>query len=281
MTMESTLPFLKDQLSRSQTKNYVFQRNLLKEYLQVVVLDYLYAHPTYSQLVFYGGSCLAHCYNLPRLSENLAFVDLGKRIEMAVLAKDLKNHLEEKTDLRPQVRRQKFRLYLKFPILKKLGLAGPGESDLLFLKIEVYSQFDFCRQFKIETVPIFKFNQPILVKTFDQPTLMATKIMAVLHRRWEKTDKTGKILIRVKGRDYFDLWWYLNQGIKPNIDCIQGIKDQTDLRDQLLAAVKNLDAQSVRLDLEPLIADTRFVNQLGREIKAMLTREISTKLVAS
>jgi hypothetical protein len=39
------------------------------------VLDYIYSAPRYSGLIFYGGSCLAHFFQLPRLSEDLDFID--------------------------------------------------------------------------------------------------------------------------------------------------------------------------------------------------------------
>ena len=53
----------KDQLLASETK-----RIILKEVLQAYVLDYLYNHPSYRRLDFYGGTCLHVVYGLNRLS---------------------------------------------------------------------------------------------------------------------------------------------------------------------------------------------------------------------
>ena len=78
--MEALKIYLGNLAEHSGAQNLLFRRNLLKEYLQVVVLDYLYSHPDYSELVFYGGSCLAHCFGLKRLSEDLDFVDTAKRL---------------------------------------------------------------------------------------------------------------------------------------------------------------------------------------------------------
>ena len=50
------------------------KRILLKEALQAQVLDYLYNHPLYRGLNFYGGTCLHIVYDLNRLSEDLDFV---------------------------------------------------------------------------------------------------------------------------------------------------------------------------------------------------------------
>jgi len=57
--METIKPVLASIISESPSRNNLFKRNLLKEYLQVVVLDFIYSHPTYSQLLFYGGSALS------------------------------------------------------------------------------------------------------------------------------------------------------------------------------------------------------------------------------
>ena len=50
--MEALKIYLGNLAEHSGTQNLLFRRNLLKEYLQVVVLDYLYSHPDYSDLVF-------------------------------------------------------------------------------------------------------------------------------------------------------------------------------------------------------------------------------------
>ena len=248
-------------------------RNLAKEYLQILVLDFIYSNPKYKELVFYGGSCLAHCFGLPRLSEDLDFVDLKKKINLSQLGKDLVIYFKN-FDLKMIPAIQKFRLYLKFPLLRELGLSGEHETDLLFLKIEIFKNFAFKKGFKIEMIPFFKFNQSILVRSFDLPTLMSTKIRAILYRKFEKTDKKGKTLIRVKGRDYFDLMWYLEKGVTPNFKCLE-IKNKIKLKEKLLEIVKKVDARSIKLDLEPLIDDQNFVLDLSKNIKEILIKKIS------
>ncbi len=273
--MELIKPFLIKLIKDSASDNKVFRRNLLKNYLQILVLDFIYSHQKYSRLVFYGGSCLAHCYNLPRLSEDLDFVDLEKKIEIPELAKDLKEYFKKNTDLEMKAVPQKFRVYLKSSLLRELELAGKRESDLLFLKVEIFEGFDFCKDYKIETVPLFKFNRTILVKTFDLPTLMATKIRAILHRKWEKADKKGKTIAKVKGRDYFDLLWYLEKGVMPNFGCIEGVANNEEFREQLLKAIIKVDIRSIRIDLESLIDNPRLVKNLSKKIKEILRRMIT------
>lgn len=268
---------LKNLLFESPSKDVVFQRNVLKEYFQIMALDFIYAHPAYSQLFFYGGSCLSHCYGLPRLSEDLDFVDVEGTIHLNVLANDLNIFIKKETNIALRATVQKFRVYLKFPILHDLGLAAKDESDMLFLKVEVFKDPRFCTASKTEHIPLFKYNRSLIVKTFDLPTLMSTKIRAVLLRKWEKTDKAGNILATVKGRDYFDLMWYFGKGIRPNLECIPEANSLEDLKSQLLAVIARVDIKSIRYDLEALLDNKQFLETVSNNMRTMLESQI-TKL---
>jgi predicted nucleotidyltransferase component of viral defense system len=276
--METIKPVLASIINESPSRNNLYKRNLLKEYLQVVVLDFIYSHPVYSQLLFYGGSALAQCFDLQRLSEDLDFIDETKKVKPAKLAKDLEDYFQKRTDLSVRTTVQKFRVHLKFPILRDLGLSTRDETDDLFLKVEVYSQFDFCETYKTDIRPIFKYNRSVLIKTLDASTLMATKVRAILFRKWEKTDKQGNTTVKVKGRDYFDLLWYLQKGIQPNLSCIENVENMKDLKEKLLDMIARIDSKSIQLDLEALIANPGFVSNMSKNMKAILEREISEKL---
>jgi len=273
--MELVKNYLKKLAIESLSRNNLFKRNLLKEYLQIVVLDYIYSHPIYSQLSFYGGSCLSHCYNLPRLSEDLDFVDTENEIDISSLTNELNYYFSKNTDLPLTVYKQKFRIYLKFPILHELNLTGKSETDLLYLKIEIDKKFDYCKDYKNVMIPLFKFNRSILIKTFDLSTLMATKIRALFYRKWEKIDKEGKILIKVKGRDYFDLLWFLEKNVKPNLDCLkEDIKDREELSEKLRKIVENVDSLSIQRDLEAFIENSNFVRNLSQNISNILKSKL-------
>jgi hypothetical protein len=271
--MKLTKEILKKITEETDSDNKLFKRNILKEYLQVFVLDFIYSHPEYSNLVFYGGSCLSHCFGLPRLSEDLDFVDLKKNIDKDQLINDLKTYFEKNTDLKVTFKSQKFRINLLFPILKDLSLSNAGETDNLLLKLEIFTGFNFCSDYKMEFKPLFKYNKSILVKTFDLSTLMSTKIRAVLYRQWRKIDKDKNVLIHVKGRDYFDLFWYLDQNIKPNLGCFPELKN-SNLKEELLKIIQKVDKRSIRLDLEPLIKNNNFVKDFSNNFKDIITKKI-------
>ena len=270
------IDYIQKILKENTDTSDAFKRNLVKDYLQILVLSYLYSHKDYRDLIFYGGSALRHCYELERLSEDLDFVDT-KNIDLEKLSKDMVLFFKKELDRDIISKCQKFRAYLKIPILHGLGLAHTSESNLLYLKIEIFNEFKF-KDFETKIIPIFKFNKSLLVKTFDLPTLMATKINAVLYRKWEKTSKAGKTLCTVKGRDYYDLVWYLHKKIIPNIKCISGITSYKDLKIKLLETVKNVDTKSIELDLLAFIKDTTFVKNLSKNITSIISEQIQEVL---
>ena len=225
---------IKNMLAEQKATPDLFKRNLVKEYLQVLALSFIYSQSKYRNLIFYGGSALKHCRGIDRLSEDLDFVDEKGAVPFEKLASELKLFFKNQWDLKTETKIQKFRIVLKFPVLYELELADYPQSDLLYLKLEIFKNLSFYGKYKTEVLPLFKYGESVLVKTFDLPTMMATKIRAVLHRKWEKTSKKGETLAVVKGRDYYDLMWYLQKGVKPNLDCIEGIKNKKDLIERLI-----------------------------------------------
>ena len=268
---------IKKILEEHKDSPILFKRNLLKEYLQILGLSFIYSQKEYQPLIFYGGSCLRHCFDLPRLSEDLDFVDLNKKINLEKLAKDLSLFFG-KFLVKPKIKIQKFRIYLKFPVLYHLKLARKPESEFVILKIEVFKEFDFCKNYKIEIVPVFKFNCSFLVRTLDLSSLMATKIRAILLRKWEKKDKKGRVLAKVKGRDYFDLMWYLEKGIKPNLKCLGKKMSLKELKETILKEIERVDRKSLIYDLEGLIEDKNFIKDLAKNLKKILIKGIKEKL---
>ena len=267
------IELLKKLLKERPETSKVFKRNLVKEYFQILLLSYIYSHNKYQNMIFYGGSCLRHCYELERLSEDLHFVDLSKTVDMNELSKDVQSFLNRELEAKIISKVQKFRIYLKIPILASIDLAEPGESDILFIKIEVYKKFEPHADYNVQIIPLFKSGRSFLVRTFDLPTLMATKISAILARKWEKAEKGGRTVCYVKGRDYFDLMWYLNKGVVPNIKLID-IDTMDELKTKLSSAIAKADGNSIKLDLEGFISDENFVKQLSKNMKAILIGQV-------
>ena len=59
------LEVIKEILREHRKAGNVFKRNIVKEYFQILALSFIYSKKPYQDLVFYGGSCLRHCFDFP------------------------------------------------------------------------------------------------------------------------------------------------------------------------------------------------------------------------
>lgn len=188
------------------------KRILLKEALQSYALDFLYNHPRYRGLNFYGGTCLHVVYGLERLSEDLD-LDNGAGIRLDGLKEDLAAHFKSAfgyEDL--SVKTQTggggiFRATLKFPVLNALGLSGYG-NEALHLKLEISHHRQTA---VVQKTPVLYYGRSFVPAHFSLETMMAGKIIACVERNFQR----GASGAFVKGRDFYDLLWFMQKGIRP------------------------------------------------------------------
>ena len=221
-----------NQKKQASWPEYVI-KNAIKEYLQFPVLAFIYSKKEYQDFIFMGGSALRIIHGLPRLSEDLDFdlpLDTYHNLDLNVLGEEIKKYFRDQFLLNISFRVQgKIRLYLKFQILKDLGLAdGGSESDYLYVKIEL-SPGSF-QQPEYEVAPVSAYGFNFLVKTYSLKFLMTGKLCAIFDRAWFKGKDNE---IDIKGRDYYDLFWYFEKGIEPDFKTLDkkfGIKKLSELK---------------------------------------------------
>lgn len=263
--IEKELKKIVSQNSRKPARK-LYLRNLLKEYLQAYILFYIYTADKYREsLIFTGGTCLRHFYSLPRLSEDLDF-DYLKKLDSEKLAKDLSAFFQKKyqyQQLKTTVKQKGEQVLLKFPVLRKLNLAGPSESSLLYVKLDLSKNQSSNFNTIVSSKSLYDFN--FIAKHYDLPNLMAGKLNAIFQRVIRKGKKDR---LTIKGRDYFDLLWYLKKGIKPNL---KRLKDLLNMPSLTLEKLENMLDKKVRKlekkyltdfknDLLPLIKDPEFID---------------------
>jgi predicted nucleotidyltransferase component of viral defense system len=236
------------------------KRIILKEALQAFVLDYLYNHPTYRKLNFYGGTCLHLVYGLNRLSEDLD-LDNNAGIDLENLKEDLLAYFQKVIDYsatRANVQEGAtgiLRITLKFSILNVLGLSmSPNEA--LHLKVEVSQHKQVAI---IKHTPVLAQGRSFVPAHFSLETMMAGKMLACLERNFQR----GKEGVLIKGRDFYDLVWFMQKQVIPLEEKLakdgkQSYTTQTAVL-ELEKKVTGIKAGDLAADLLPLFESRVFV----------------------
>lgn len=249
--------------------------NFLKEYLQYPVLDFIYNGQEYNNFIFMGGSCLRICFNGLRLSEDLDFdlpTEAWEKFDINIFAEKIANVFRTNYLLPVEIKIQSnYRVYLKFPILKELGLASERDSDFLFVKVEP-NKMSFS-DLAVEITPVSKFGYNFTVRNYKKEFLMIGKIGAILERVWFKGDENE---IDIKGRDWFDLFWYLQNKVEPDWSTLQktvGIANKEDLKNKILDVVdKKVTEQKLAFDLKKFFPEQMFVETFCKNYKDLIKK---------
>lgn len=236
------------------------RRTVLKEYLQAYVLDYLYNHPRYRHLNFYGGTCLHAIYDLNRLSEDID-LDNGAEIDMASLASDLEGYFHSRLSYSELTLHEQasdndiLRLTLRFPLLNELGLS-PHADEKLHLKVEISQH----RQIAIiQHTPILYHGRTFVPSHFSIETMMAGKMIACIERSFS----VGKTGINFKGRDYYDLLWFMSRQVWPLEEKLAQDGQEPYTVETAFALIRDrveqIRAADLGYDLKPLFREQVFI----------------------
>lgn len=245
----------KDPLLANETK-----RIILKEALQAYVLDYLYNHADYRRLNFYGGTCLHVVYGLNRLSEDID-LDNSLGIELGMLAEDLIAHFERTFGYTRATTKSQLgengilRITLKFPVLNELSLSAHA-NEALHLKVEVSQHKQVAVILK---TPVFVYGRSFVAAHFSLETMMAGKMLACLERNFQR----GRDGAAIKGRDFYDLLWFMQKNVRPLEDKLakdgtQTYTVSTAMRG-LSVKIQNIKPADLAVDLNPLFEQRTFV----------------------
>ena len=256
---------------KNNGRNILYVRSALKEYLQVYTLNFIYTHPKYSKIfVFTGGTCLRHCFGLNRLSEDVDF-DLIEDIDPEKMAEELsvywRNKFGEK-DILISVRQNGKQILQKFSVLDRLGIANAQESPVLYVKTDL-SPIS-TKIYKTETTLKYLYGFSYLVNHYDLSSLMASKIHAVLYRQRFAGRENTEV---VKGRDFFDLLWFLQNKVKFNLPRFQDLMNRKITESAVWKLVDDRVDWAMKLkdsfarDLLPFIDNQEIINDYVKTYK--------------
>lgn len=157
------------------------------------------------------------------------------------------------------------------------------------LNVDIQIKDKIKIKFKIDTNPPglatyeTKFRlQPIpySVKSYDEASLFAGKLHAVICRGWKN---------RVKGRDLYDYVFYLARKTKFNLPHLRekliesnyiSKKDNCtldDIKHMLIERFNEINFQQAKEDVAPFIKDTRILDIWSKEFFIGITNELQNR----
>ena len=211
-------------LSKYKIKNTIDKTNAMKEIIQEIVLSGLSRGGFFDEAAFYGGTALRIFYGLNRFSEDLDFAllkpnpnfDLSKYfsfIEKEVQAYGLNLTVSEKIKTKDSNITSAF---LKGDTKEHILMFFPNENmqnttSLKNIKIKFEVDINPPAGAKYE-IKYKLLPSPHQVRLYDESSLFAGKIHAILCRNWQ---------YRTKGRDLYDYVFYISKNAKVNIELVK------------------------------------------------------------
>jgi hypothetical protein len=247
------LDLIKKYFPEQIRNNPLLGKSMIKEYIQLSVLDYLSTTQYIRKLVFIGGTCLRLAKGIDRFSEDIDFdcKEMNKE-EFMQMSEDVMNFLkrngykiESRDKISPKL--TAFRRNIYFPgFLFDIGLSGHRDERFL-IKLEAQDQgLTYAREtWNIKGCGFFfPFSLP------TDAVLCSMKATALLERG--------------KGRDFYDLMFLLGLTL-PDYDFLAkrtGIKNATELKADIKNRLKNTDLKAKTKDFEHLL----FNREHGKRI---------------
>ena len=269
-------------LKKYRIENQNDKENAIKEIVQEIVLSGLSRGGFFDKAVFYGGTCLRIFHNLDRFSEDLDF---------ALIEKDNNFNIE---NYFASIKKELMSFGLEMEVSKKNKSQDGNDIQSAFVKGNtqmlvltffpnesangIISNQTIKIKFEIDTdnpsggIIETRYNllpSPYKVKIFDETTLFAGKIHAIICRDYKN---------RVKGRDYYDYLFYCARNTKVNLVYLENkLKNSGKMSDNEhldIALVKkmlkdrfeSLDYEAAKKDVSSFINDTSSLEIWGRDL---------------
>ena len=212
-------------IAKYNPQNDEERESAIKEIIQEIALAGLSRAGFFNKAAFCGGTCLRIFHGLNRFSEDLDFALLEKDpnfkldnyfpslkkefvsygLDMSVELKKKDEHTEVQSAF---LKGNTLMLMLSFfPKSEDAIRAVSNQKIKIKFEIDLDNPSGGVTEFKYKMLPA-----PYEVQIFDEPTLFASKIHAILCREYKH---------HVKGRDYYDYLFYIGKGSKFNIKYLE------------------------------------------------------------
>lgn len=240
-------------------------RSLVREYLQARTLLYLQNAGAFENWAFVGGTALRFLYSLERFSEDLNFSLVSAEDKFTQHLKAIKSSFEKEAYtilINAKEDRVVKSAFLKFEgLLFELGLS-PHASENVSIKLGIDTNPPAGAG--VET-SIIRRHVLLNILHYDKASLFAGKLHAIFARPY------------AKGRDLYDLLWYLSDlnWPEPNIMQLNNAISQTEglnlvvnaqnWRETLLKRLETLDWKQVIQDVSVFVEKKEELELLTAE----------------
>lgn len=209
------------------------KRGVLREYLQVIILNSIYKHNFGKAMFFTGGTALRFFYNMPRFSEDLDFdtPKLNFKDFIILLEWVKKGLLKEgfSAELSAEKRGNLYVAELYFKDIMKLYKITDKRGLDLIIKIEVYKpSWGLQPESSVLSLYGYNFSSILLKKDY----LFSEKVCALLNRR--------------RGRDIYDTLFMLKKKFSFNADVLKANKIKGSPEDIIMNHMKSLSEKELK-----------------------------------
>lgn len=198
-----------------------------REYLQLVFLSHLYRLKESSKIFFKGGTAIRLLLGSSRFSEDLDFSTLYSKKEIKKIIKKIEKSMK-----------------IELPEIKILSLYSGKEGERFRIKYQ-------DKHLKYPLTIRLDFHQVKKIgKTAVSPLITKFPIVIfplILHLSFEEIlkEKIEALLIRGKGRDFFDVWFLLQFQ--------KGAKIRKFDKEKLIKKIKNFSQKKLEKDLSKFL----------------------------
>ena len=288
---------LQQMLQRYQLNSLQDYKNAILEVVQEIALLGLWRAKFFEKAAFYGGTALRILHGLDRFSEDLDFTllkpdphfDLSKyekAIQIELKSMGFSASVEKKSKSKVSSVDSAF---IKLNTIEHLILIGLPQNlnssihgdSLLKIRLEVDKDPPNDQAKTDSKLLLLPF--PFTVKTLRLEDLFAGKVHATLCREWKG---------RVKGRDWYDLIWFVSRDVKLNLYYLEQRMRQTghwkekkqlnraDLMHLFEDKIQRLDIKSAKSDIENFIQDIATLELWSKDFFLQIIQKIITDIKA-
>lgn len=282
---------IKEWLEAYKPADHDTAEQALREIMQEIALAGLQRSGFFEKAAFYGGTALRIFHQLPRFSEDMDFslLDVDSDFSLEPYLKGIEDEfsaLGVKVSIKEKIKTATTHVDSAFlksdttwkELIIKEVLAQEGVKVRSEIKIKIEVDTKPPLGFETEELLLLK-PFSFYAKCFTLPDLFAGKMHALLFRKWKG---------RVKGRDWFDMEWYIKKGTPVNLDhFVVRAGDSGDWNnstispkeflDLLTVKIESVSFSSIREDIVRFIPDDKIIEIWSPEYFKDLIEKIKFK----